>query len=195
MTGVAARDVTAYLGLGGNMGDRWDCLRRGMLALMDRPRLTVTGISRVWESAYVGPGRQDPYLNLACSLCTTLPAEDLLRVCQEIERAAGRRPDGHMKPRPLDLDILLYGDERRGDRHLTLPHPRLGERGFVLAPLAELAPDLVLPDSGETAAAAWARIRADQASELHLLEEPLVPSRATAGGEEEWRAALAVHCR
>jgi 2-amino-4-hydroxy-6-hydroxymethyldihydropteridine diphosphokinase len=195
MTGGPDHGLTAYLGIGGNMGDRWSCLRRGVLALLHEPRITVTGISRVWESSYVGPGRQDPYLNLACRVRTTLPADDLLDVCQGIERAAGRRPDGHMKPRPLDLDILLYGDERRRDLRLTLPHPRLGERGFVLAPLADLAPDLVLPDSGETAAAAWARIRADQASELHLLEEPLVPRHAAAGGEEEWRAALAVHCR
>ncbi len=76
-----------------------------------------------------------------------------------LEQRLGREPDGHLRPRPLDLDILLFGERCGADARLTLPHPRLAERGFVLAPLAELAPDLVLPDSGETIASAWARLQ------------------------------------
>jgi 7,8-dihydro-6-hydroxymethylpterin-pyrophosphokinase len=100
-----------------------------------------------------------------------------------------------MLPRTIDLDILLFGARRGADALLSLPHPRLGERGFVVGPLAELAPALVLPDSGETAAAAWARIRAEDGPWLRPLADPLIPVDATAGSEEEWRAALAVHCR
>jgi hypothetical protein len=78
---------------------------------------------------------------------------------------------------------------------LTLPHPRLGERGFVLGPLAEIAPDVILPDSGETARAAWARIRREEGPWLRPATEQMVAATATTGSEEEWRAALAVHCR
>ena len=90
-------------------------------------------------------------------------------------------------------EMILAGNG--SDDLLTLPHPRLGERGFVLGPLAELAPDQILPDSGETAASAWARIRDKDGPWLRPLTEPVVGATAMAGSEEEWRAALAVHCR
>ena len=107
----------------------------------------------------------------------------------------GRPPGGHLQPRTLDLDILLYGERRGADSLLSLPHPRLGERGFVLAPLAEVAPRLRLPDSGETAAAAWSRIQAQGGPWLGPVTEPVIEVGEAAGGEEDWRAALAVHCR
>jgi 2-amino-4-hydroxy-6-hydroxymethyldihydropteridine diphosphokinase len=186
---------TVYLGLGSNIGDRLHYLRQGLFALLAHPEIRVKAVSRAWESAYVGPGEQAPYLNLVCAARTELAPAALLAVCKGVEQRLGRAPAGHMLPRTLDLDILLFGDRRGGDALLTLPHPRLAERGFVLGPLAELAPTLVLPDSGETAAAAWARIRAEDGSWLRPLEDPVIPASAAEGREEEWRAALAVHCR
>ena len=188
-----AEDIV--LGLGGNMGDRVGFLRHGLFALLAHPEIRVVRFSRLWESEYVGPGDQEPYVNLVCTARTVLAPAALLAVCKGIEQRLGRAPGGHMKPRNLAIDILLFGDRRGRDDPLTLPHPRLGARGFVLGPLAEIAPDLMLPDSGETAAAAWARIRSLDGPWLRPLDESVVGSGAAAGGEEEWRAALAVHCR
>ncbi len=184
-----------YLGLGGNLGDRLHSMRQGLFALVAHPEIRVDAFSRVWESEYVGPGQQAPYYNLVCAVSTELAPAALLAVCKGIEQRLGRAPGGHMQPRTLDLDLLLFGDRRGSDSLLTLPHPRLAERGFVLAPLVDLAPDLMLPDSGETAASAWARIRALDGPWLRPLTEPVVTVGAEAGSEEEWRAALAVHCR
>lgn len=183
------------LGLGSNQGDRLAYLRHGLFALACHPQLKITAFSRIWETEYVGPGEQAPYLNLVCLGTTELAPLAMLAVAKGLEQRLGRSPFGHMLPRTLDVDILLFGDRRGGDGLLTLPHPRLGERGFVVGPLAELAPDMFLPDSGETAAAAWARIRAEEGPWLRPLDEPLVAHDVSRGDEEEWRAALAVHCR
>jgi 2-amino-4-hydroxy-6-hydroxymethyldihydropteridine diphosphokinase len=185
-----------YLGLGGNVGDRLGCLRQGLYALLTHPEIRVDAFSRIWESEYIGPGSQEPYLNACCRLRTALAPAALLAVLKGVEQRLGRAPDTHLQPRPLDLDILLFGDRRGHDPQLTLPHPRLAERGFVLAPLAELAPDAILPDSGETIAAAWARIQRREAGPwLRPWPEGFLDPAAPAAGEEDWRAALAVHCR
>ncbi len=150
-----------YLGLGSNQGDRLGHLRDAVAALARHPALEVTAVSPVYETEYVGPGEpQDLYLNACLALRTALAPAALLALLQELEARHGRLPGGHLRPRPLDLDILCHGDRIVDEPHLTLPHPRLRERAFVLAPLREIAPDLRLPDSGETVAAACARIRA-----------------------------------
>jgi 2-amino-4-hydroxy-6-hydroxymethyldihydropteridine diphosphokinase len=185
-----------YLGLGGNVGDRLRCLRQGLYALLTHPEIRVEGFSRVWESEYVGPGQQQPYLNACCRVRTALAPAALLAVLKGVEERLGREPDTHLMPRPLDLDILLFGCRRGTGAELTLPHPRLAERGFVLAPLAELAPATVLPDSGETIAAAWARIqRLAGGPWLRPWPEGFLDPALPTLGEEDWRAALAVHCR
>ena len=183
------------LGLGSNQGHRLGYLRQGLFALACHPELRVAEISRVWETEYVGPGEQEPYLNLVCRGWATLAPAALLAVVKGLEQRLGRAPDGHMLPRTLDVDILIFGDRCGRDELLTLPHPRMAERGFVMAPLAELAPDQVLPDSGETAASTWARIRTEDGPWLRPLDEPLVTRDPGRDDEEEWRAALAVHCR
>jgi 2-amino-4-hydroxy-6-hydroxymethyldihydropteridine diphosphokinase len=185
-----------YLGLGGNVGDRLLCLRQGLFALLAHPEIRVDAFSSIWESEYVGPGEQAPYLNACCRVRTSLAPATLLGVLKGLEQRLGREPGGHLRPRPLDLDILLFGERRGADARLTLPHPRLAQRGFVLAPLAELAPDLVLPDSGETIASAWARIqRLGERPWLRPWPEGFLDPALPALGEEGWRAALAVHCR
>jgi len=183
------------LGLGSNLGDRLRYLRLATFALAAHPELEVTAGSRVWESAYVGPGTQAPYLNLVLVARTELAPAALLALAKGLEQRLGRPAGGHLQPRTVDVDILLYGDRTGTDHLLTLPHPRLRERGFVLGPLAELQPQRVLPDCGETVAEAWSRMRAQEDGPwLWPLVEPLVSGTAPAG-KEEWRAALAVHCR
>ncbi len=201
MTGAASHLVPpdgpeeVVLGLGGNVGDRLRCLRQAAFALAAHPELEVTANSRVWESAYVGPGTQAPYLNLVLVARTELAPAALLALAKGLEQRLGRPAGGHMRPRTVDVDILLHGERTGSDHLLTLPHPRLRERGFVLGPLAELQPERVLPDCGETVAQAWSRIRAQlDGPWLRPLAEPLVSGAAVAG-KEEWRAALAVHCR
>jgi 2-amino-4-hydroxy-6-hydroxymethyldihydropteridine diphosphokinase len=183
------------LGLGSNVGDRRQHLRLGLFALLMHPEIRVAAFSRVWETEHVGCGLQTPHYNLVCLVATRLAPTTLLAVCKGIEERLGRPVGGHGLPRTLDIDILLYGRRCGATRHLVLPHPGLSRRGFVLGPLAELAPQLQLPDSGETVATAWARIQAQDGPWLQPLDEPLLGRRAPTDDEREWRAALAVHCR
>jgi len=183
------------LGLGSNLGDRLGYLRRGVLALASQPGLCIERFSRVWESEFVGPGDQDPYLNLVCCGACSLSPAALLDAIKTLEACLGRPAGGHLQPRTLDVDIVLYGDRVGGDDQLWLPHPRAAGRAFVLAPLAEVAPAAFFPDSGETAAAAWARIQADGGPWVRPWAEPLVEVDGRRDEREDWRAALAVHCR
>lgn len=193
---VPAAPVQVALALGGNVGDRLAFLQRGLLALASHPDLTLTAVSRIWETAYVGPGpQQDPYLNLVCRGTTRLSPRRLLDLGKAIEARLGRGAEGHLRPRTLDVDLILYGNVIGEDERLTLPHPRARERAFVLAPLAEVIPDAVFPDSGETAAAAWARLQDDDGPWLSPWPEPVVAVDLQCRDEEAWLAALAVHCR
>lgn len=183
------------LGLGGNLGDRHAQLRYGLWGLVQDPRIRLDQVSRPWRSAYVGPGQDQPeYLNLVCTGHTALTPHELLAVVKALEAARGRT-GGHLQPRPLDIDVLLHGSTCLVAPDLVVPHPRLAERAFVLGPLAEVAPDVLLPDSGETARQAWARIQRTAAGDARPCPEPIVSSAPPDGGEEAWRAALAVHCR
>jgi 2-amino-4-hydroxy-6-hydroxymethyldihydropteridine diphosphokinase len=138
--------VTAYIALGSNLGDRRGRLDQALQALRGRAGVTVSGMSPVYETAPVGgPPGQGPYLNAVAELQTDLPADALLDVLLEVERGLGRvRTEKHGQ-RTIDLDLLLYDDLVRDDPHLTLPHPRLHQRLFVLRPLADLAPSVVHP--------------------------------------------------
>ncbi len=133
---------SAYVGMGSNLGERAGNLLlgvRGMLAA----GLRVARLSSVYETEPVGVVEAQPaFLNMAAELSAPLPPPaELLRLLLDIERDAGRRRERSLAPRTLDLDLLLYGDVRLQTDALTLPHPRLHLRRFVLAPLAELAPD------------------------------------------------------
>ena len=131
----------AFLGLGSNLGDRWQLLRDAVAALPD-----VVAVSPVYETDPVGgPGGQDPYLNLVVELDTSLSPRQLLEVAQRLESTAQRVRTERWGPRTLDVDVLLVGDLAVDEPDLVVPHPRMWERAFVLVPLADLAPDLV-PD-------------------------------------------------
>jgi len=133
----------AYLGLGSNLGDRTGHLQRAVDALCIEPGVRVVGVSAVYKTEPVGGPAQDDYLNAVVALDTDRSARDLLEIGQRLEATAGRVRTERWGPRPLDVDVLLVGDERIEEPDLVVPHPRLHERAFVLAPLHDLAPDLV----------------------------------------------------
>ena len=132
----------AYVGLGANLGaDLSATLTRAALQLEALPGVHVAALSSVWRSAPVDATGPD-FLNAVVALDTTLPPLELLDALQAIEQAHGRERPYRNAPRTLDLDLLLYADVVMDTPRLTLPHPRLGERAFVLRPLLEIAPEL-----------------------------------------------------
>ena len=140
----------AYVGLGANLGDRERTLRAAVDALAAEDGVEVVSVSVLRETEPVGVGQQPLYLNGAAELETTLTARRLLDRLLAVEQRFGRiRVPGEQGPRTLDLDLLLFGDEVIDEPGLTVPHPRLHERRFVLEPLAELAPGLVVAGRGD----------------------------------------------
>jgi len=140
----------AYVGLGANLGDRERMLRAAVDALAAEEGIEVVSVSTLRETEPVGVGEQPRFLNGAAELETTLTARELLDRLLALEQRFGRvRIPGEHGPRTLDLDLLLYGGEVIDEPGLTVPHPRLHERRFVLEPLAELAPGLVVPGRGD----------------------------------------------
>jgi len=140
--------VTVYLCLGSNMGDRKENIEKAMEYLSQK--LRVTEKSSVYDTEPVGNPEQPHFLNMVCQLKTMLKAADLLVLAKGIERKLGRMPGRANSPRPIDIDILFYGDEILNTPDLTIPHPRLTQRAFVLVPLAEIAPALVHPVNKKT---------------------------------------------
>jgi 2-amino-4-hydroxy-6-hydroxymethyldihydropteridine diphosphokinase len=140
----------AYVGLGANLGDRERTLRAAVGALAAEEGIEVVAVSTPRDTDPVGVGEQPRYLNGVAELETALSPHRLLERLLEVEQRFGRvRVPGEHGPRTLDLDLLLYGDDELDEPGLTIPHPRLHERGFVLEPLAELAPGLVVPGRGD----------------------------------------------
>ncbi len=138
--------MRAFLSLGSNLGDRLANLRGAIAALPD-----VVGVSQIYETDPVGGPEQGPYLNLVVELDTQLSPQDLLSLAQSCEEAAGRVRSERWGPRTLDVDILLVGDLVVEQNDLQVPHPRMWQRRFVLAPLRDLAPELVSAEALETA--------------------------------------------
>jgi 2-amino-4-hydroxy-6-hydroxymethyldihydropteridine diphosphokinase len=150
----------AFVGLGANLGDREATIASAVRALRRTEGVEVTAASRLLETRPVGPVRQGRFLNGVVRLRTVLPPAALLRRCLAIERDHGRDRSREQRwgPRTLDLDLLLYGQLVIDEPGLTLPHPRMHERAFVLIPLSEIAPQARHPVLGLTAAALRERL-------------------------------------
>jgi len=139
----------AYVGLGANLGDREGTMRRALELLGD----DVVAVSTFRETDPVGYEDQPRFVNAVVALETELGPRELLEQLLAVERALGRTRDGpRYGPRTIDLDLLVYGDDAFDEPGLHVPHPRLAERRFVLEPLFELAPDLVIPGAGPVSA-------------------------------------------
>jgi 2-amino-4-hydroxy-6-hydroxymethyldihydropteridine diphosphokinase len=145
--------VTAYIGLGSNQENPVGQLRSARLEIQALPSVLETAFSSLYRSAPMGPSDQPDYVNAVMAVATTLSALDLLKALQAIELSHGRvRTGERWGPRTLDLDLLLYGQEEIVGEILTVPHPGIAEREFVLYPLAEIAPPgLVIPSKGALA--------------------------------------------
>lgn len=138
--------VRAYIGLGANLGEPLAQLRAAVAALAALPGSTLAAVSPLYRSAPLGPAGQPDYYNAVAALDTPLPPHALLAALQAIETAQGRVRLERWGPRTLDLDLLLYGADVIATPDLTVPHAELAQRCFVLVPLHDLAPALVLPD-------------------------------------------------
>lgn len=174
-----------WLGLGANLGDPVAQLHRALDALAAHPAMHDLRVSSVWRGPYVGPeGPQPEYFNLCAAAHTDLDPDATLALCRAVEAAAGRPPRTHQAPRVLDIDLLLFDTLVARREGLVLPHPRMRERRFVLAPLAELDPGLGLPPDRAPVA--------ELAQRPDVLAQPLavvVGVRPWSAGSRESRAA------
>ena len=142
-----------FIGVGSNEGDRLATISSAIKQLGRLPGIAVTQMATILETEPVGGPPQGPYLNTVVELDTTLAPRELLAALKRLEQACGRVPSAaRWAPRPLDLDLLLYGDQVMRETDLVIPHERMHERRFVLEPLAQLAPNLVHPVLKQTIA-------------------------------------------
>jgi 2-amino-4-hydroxy-6-hydroxymethyldihydropteridine diphosphokinase len=140
----------AFIGLGANLGDRVRAIERAISGIAETPGIELVACASLYETEPVGVVDQPWFLNTVVEIGTTLPPRALLARLKRIEIQLGRRPRARWGPREIDLDLLLYGGHRIHEPGLIVPHPELDRRRFVLVPLAELAPELLLPGSGRT---------------------------------------------
>ena len=138
--------TTAYIGIGSNVGDRTMFVRSAVDALDADDDIQVRKVSSLYETAPVGGPPQRSFVNVVVEIDTELSPQALLRTCKSLEEVLGREPsDIRWGPRVVDLDVLLYGEEKVNDPDLEIPHPRMAERRFALVPLLEIAPDAAHP--------------------------------------------------
>lgn len=140
----------AYIALGSNMGDRFGYLTQAIILLESHENIAVENTSSIYETDPVGFTDQDQFLNMAIQVRTSLGPMELLDTCLEIELKLGRKREMKWGPRTLDLDILLFSHENIETEKLTIPHPRMSERAFVILPLLEMDPNLTLPNMKES---------------------------------------------
>jgi 2-amino-4-hydroxy-6-hydroxymethyldihydropteridine diphosphokinase len=144
--------VKAFVGLGANLGEPEAQLRRAIAALDAMPGTRLAAASSLYRSAPIGVGEQPEFTNAVAAIATELGPRALLEALLAVEARFGRKRESPGAARTLDLDLLLYGDRVIEEPALVVPHPRMHERAFVLMPLAEIAPDAVVPGKGAVAA-------------------------------------------
>ncbi|MDD4635238.1 MAG: 2-amino-4-hydroxy-6-hydroxymethyldihydropteridine diphosphokinase [Dehalococcoidales bacterium] len=158
---------TVYLGLGSNMGNRTENLKKALGYIEQRMRVVTK--SSVYETDPIGNTSQPKFLNMVCEVKTSLPPESLLVLAKGIEKKLGRMPN-HPKdsPRTMDIDILFYGDQVLNNPDLIIPHPRLSKSAFVLMPMNEIAPSFIDPSTGKTIADLYREIQTTKQGVLKL---------------------------
>jgi 2-amino-4-hydroxy-6-hydroxymethyldihydropteridine diphosphokinase len=139
------KPVEAFIALGSNIEPRGKYIQRALTLMGEHPQIEVVAVSSVYETKPEGGPEQGQYLNAVAKISTTLGSMDLLNSLQAIERELGRKRNVFWGPRTIDLDILLYGQEIIANDRLTVPHPLMHERRFVMEPLAQIAPDAYHP--------------------------------------------------
>jgi 2-amino-4-hydroxy-6-hydroxymethyldihydropteridine diphosphokinase len=144
--------TAAHIALGSNLGNRAANLRTALEMLAQTAGISITAVSAIYETAPVGGPEQDPYLNACAALVTKLTPTRLLLMMLDIEKKMGRVRKVRWGPRIIDLDLLLYGEIMMNTPLLELPHPRMSERDFVLIPLADIAPNQIIPGLNQTVA-------------------------------------------
>ena len=159
-------EETAYLALGANLGDKTESLRAAV-RMLNRPEMcSVVQVSSLYLTRPVGVEDQPDFLNAVMQVRTSLSPRDLLVFCMDVEKSLGKRRTIRWGPRVIDIDILVYGNANVKERDLTIPHPRMMERAFVLVPLAEIAPDYALAD-GSTVCEAAQRLGCEGVERIH----------------------------
>ena len=169
----AALNVTAYIGLGGNLGDVTKAINVAVQSLRNEPDIATVNVSPVYRTAPIGgPSGQPEFLNAVARIETSLSPAQLLACCLKIEQQLGRVRMEHHGPRTIDLDVLLYGDREVAAPGLMVPHPRLRQRLFALAPLHDVAPDnLLLPPDGMPLSDVIAEAMVDAGVSMDWLKE------------------------
>jgi dihydroneopterin aldolase/2-amino-4-hydroxy-6-hydroxymethyldihydropteridine diphosphokinase len=152
----------AYLGLGSNIGDRSGFLKHALEALQAEQRVQVVRCSSIYETEPYGPVEQNDFLNMIVQIETLLPSLALLRCIHKIETDLERVRDVHWGPRTIDLDLLVFGRTITQSEELSLPHPEIARRAFVLKPLAEIAPHLVVPGINRSVMDLWQNLNGEE---------------------------------
>lgn len=171
-------EVIAYLGLGTNLGRRRGNLVEALRRLHHREGVHVTRLSSLYETAPVGVLDQPDFLNLCAEVKTTLPPVAFLQRMLAVEQELHRVRTLRWGPRTIDLDLLLYGDRVIREENLTVPHPRMTERPFVLIPLSEIAGKVLIPGTGKTVSQ-WAR-ETGHPDDVKLSPDPFTLEQVTA---------------
>jgi len=153
--------ANAWLSLGANLGDAAGTINRAIARIDRLPGTAIVEVSPLYRTAPVGYTDQPPFMNLAVSIRTTLAPEELVAACRTIEQSLGRRERPRWHEREIDIDLLIYDGVRIDRPGLTVPHPRMNGRAFVMIPLGDIAPALIHPVTGETIAAIRDRIPPD----------------------------------
>ena len=175
----AMKSTTACLGLGSNIGDRMAHMRDAIDMLHAADGIDITRISPIYQTEPVGYEVHEDFYNMVVEINTSMFPNRLLEVVKEIEKNLGRRESVHKGPREMDIDILLYGKEAIEEYRLTIPHPRMLNREFVLRPLYDIAPDMRIPSYGISVHDALAKIEGEKRV-VRLKEK--IESNEVAGG-------------
>ena len=165
----------AYIAIGSNLGDRRAYLEAGLREVATLPNTHLAEVSRAYETPPLGPVEQPDFLNAVFAIATSLAPESLLTALLAAEKKHQRQRRIHWGPRTLDLDLLLYGERVVESADLTLPHPHIHERSFVLVPLCEITPNLRHPVTGRPFAEYLAALNGSEAKTVGPLTLPAIP--------------------